>query len=342
MDNITSIPLGSLDPESFDVSDLFGKMVNLAGDIGYQDLKDTSVYKGLTGRDLFGAKRKFLNKLKFVNYAKFIFACNELPMVYDNSKGFWDRWVLLEYPYTFVSENDYEIETDKTKLKIRDENIINTITTPTELSGFLNKSLEGLARLLKNRQFSSTYGSEEIKVKWIRKSNSFMAFCLDNIEDDYDGEINKKDIRKKYGEYCKEHKLVAKSDIVIKKTLTEQYGASENRRELFKESEYFWTGIKLKKITPVRVARDIEQPKGVLTPPRHIEKGSNPNGYDWNVFEKVNQYINIHTGKELFIADFADLIENFEESLEIKPILDKFVSDGKLMEIRPNCWQKVN
>jgi putative DNA primase/helicase len=341
MDNITSLPLSTLDPESFDISDLFGKMVNLAGDIGYQDLKDTSVYKSLTGRDLFGAKRKFLNKLKFVNYAKFIFACNELPMVYDNSKGFWDRWILLEYPYTFVSKSDYDKEINKDKLKIRDENIINKITTKEELSGFLNKSIEGLHRLLNNKEFSSTYGSDEIKVKWIRKSNSFMAFCLDCIEDEYDGEVTKKELRKMYGEYCKEHKLIAKSDVVIKKTLTEQYGASESRKEILNNFENIWTGIKLKKNTIVRVDRDFTLSKEGPAPLLESKKGSNPNSYDCSTFSKIYQYIKIHPGKELFVSDFTEIIENSEEALELSDVLLLLCRDGKIMEIKPNCWRLV-
>jgi putative DNA primase/helicase len=55
VDNCSSVPLVSLDPENFHISELFGKMLNLAGDIGNKDLKDTSMFKGLTGRDLINA-----------------------------------------------------------------------------------------------------------------------------------------------------------------------------------------------------------------------------------------------------------------------------------------------
>jgi putative DNA primase/helicase len=247
IENSCSVPLVSLLPDSFNISELFGKLVNLAGDIGSQDLKDTSMFKALTGRDLIGGKRKFQRNINFQNYAKFVFACNELPMVYDLSKGFWDRWILLEYPHTFVTQDEYDKAPVKDNLKIRDPEIIDKITTPEELSGLLNEALNALHRLLEEKKFSATRGTEEVKSMWIRKSNSFIAFCYDNLEEKSDGIIYKKELRKKYSEYCKFHQIPAKSDFVIKKVLQETYGSTEERRNPLGDVwDWVWVGVKWK------------------------------------------------------------------------------------------------
>jgi len=245
IENCASIPLVALVPDSFVIGELFSKKVNLAGEVSNQDLKDTSMFKATTGRSLISAKRKFLNNISFVNYATFIFACNELPMVYDISRGFWDRWVLLEFPNTFVTKEEYDKAEDKTHLKIRDEEIIEKITTPEELSGLLNKFLDGLQNLFRNRSFSITQGTDEIKNLWIRKSNSFMAFTLDCLEGDYDSKISKKELRRKYISYCKKHKIKPKSDFVIKRILQDEFGINESQ-ELDLGLRY-WEGIKWKK-----------------------------------------------------------------------------------------------
>ena len=249
IENCCSISLMSLKTNDFSISNLFGKKLNLAGDIGYNDLKETCMFKSLTGRDLVGAKRKFLQDLFFTNSAKFVFACNELPMVYDMSKGFWDRWILLDFPYTFVNQNEYDKAEDNKMLKIRDDDIIGKIISDDELSGLLNQSLLGLNRLESQKRFSTTRGSEEVKQVWIRKSNSFIAFCLDMIEDSYDSRISKRDLRKKYAKYCKEHKIPTKSDFVIKRVLQETYGANEIRGVFgeFNVRNDFWEGITWKK-----------------------------------------------------------------------------------------------
>jgi len=273
-DNCCSIPLTSLVPESFSVSELFGKMLNLAGDIGSNDLKQTSMFKSVTGRDLIGGKRKFLKDLHFENYAKLIFACNNLPMVYDTSRGFWDRWVLLQFPYAFVSKEEYDGADNKDFLKIRDEDIISKITTDDELSGFLNESIKGLHRLLKYRRFSTTKGTEEVKSSWIRQSNSFVAFCMDNIESDYDSRISKRETRKRYSDFCKLHKIAGKSDIVIKRTLQELFGAGEEYSDLLGGMrDYTWTGIKWSKPKVVQDEQGFSTYRRGTTP---IPRGQNP------------------------------------------------------------------
>lgn len=246
IENCCSVPLASIVPDSFIISEFHNKMANLAGEINNQDLKDASAFKGLTGRSLQSAPRKFLKPITFVNYAKFIFACNELPMVYENNKGFWDRWVVLEFPFTFVTQKELNEEEDKKNLKLRDESIIEKITTPQEMSGLLNRFLDGLDRLMQFKTFSSTKGSEEIKKLWIRKSNSVMAFCLDNIEEHYEGYISKKDFRKRYMDFCKQHKITSRSDFVIKRTLEELFGTSEGNAFIQDKYDKVWEGIKWK------------------------------------------------------------------------------------------------
>jgi putative DNA primase/helicase len=113
IENCCSVQLSSLKPEEFSISELFGKRLNLAGDIGSQDLKETNMFKTLTGRDFISAKRKFLRNIHFTNNAKFVFACNELPMVYDLTRGFWDRWILFDFPYTFITQEEYDKTIDK-------------------------------------------------------------------------------------------------------------------------------------------------------------------------------------------------------------------------------------
>lgn len=241
VENCTSIPLNALDLSDFLISELFQKKANLAGEISGQDLKDTTTFKALTGRSLISAKRKFLPSITFVNHAKFIFACNTLPMVYDVTRAFWDRWVLVEFPYAFVSQKEYKEAKDNSLLKVRDENIIEKITTEEELSGLLNQFLEGLTRIMSLKGFSVTKGTKEIKDLWIRKSNSFIAFCMDKIEEDYDKKISKKDLRRKYSQYCKLHKISTKSDVVIKRVLQDTYGVNESQE--FDMGLRYWEGI---------------------------------------------------------------------------------------------------
>jgi P4 family phage/plasmid primase-like protien len=244
--NCSSIPLSSLSSESPFLCGLWKKYFNLSGDLSSSDLKETGTFKLLTGRDYVSANRKYKNFIEFKNYAKLVFACNELPRVYDYSDGFWDRWILLEFPYKFVDKEEYDNSKDKSKLKIKNPNIIDEITTEEELSGFLNQALLGLNRLLNNKRFSYSIGTAEVKNKWIRRSDSFMAFCMDCIDEDCNCKISKKELRLKYKDFCSKHKIKSLSDKSILITLQELFGVYDSKVYVGINQEYVWEGIKWK------------------------------------------------------------------------------------------------
>jgi len=253
--NCSNLPLAMMKSESFCISELFGKMANLSGDLSHTDLKETGTIKMLTGRDTIQAKRKFLKDLNFVNYAKLIFAANELPKVYDMSDGWWSRWILLEFPYKFLSDKDYFDlpEKERTNFRLMDPSILEDLTTPEELSGLLNESLIALNRLLDHGDFSYSKGTQEIKDLWIRQSDSFMAFCLDHVESGINEYLPKQELRKYYCLYCKKHKLRGCSDIAIRASLQSLFGADESQKTIiiddkYKEIERVWVGIKLKNL----------------------------------------------------------------------------------------------
>ena len=245
-ENCCSVPLSQMRPDSTSVCELFGRLINVAGDLSNDDLKSTGMFKQLCGRDLINAKRKFLRDLIFVNYSKLCFACNDLPRVYDFSEGFWTRWILLEFPYKFVPKEDYEKAEIKANLKIEDTQIIEKLTTPKELSGLLNEALNGLKRLLDNQDFSYTKGTAEVKEFWIRKSDSFTAFCMDCLEENSESYISKKELRKRFNQYCKIHKIKGTSDKSIKVTLEDLFGVIEGRKGSYDNQEFVWQGIDFK------------------------------------------------------------------------------------------------
>jgi len=258
VDNCSGLPLKSLTEDQFTIHEVFGKMVNLAGDLGYTELKDTGILRMLIGRDLIQSKRKFLRDLKFINYAKLIFACNELPRIYDMTDGFWTKWILLEFPYKFITQKEMdELPKEEKKIhKIINPDIIQEIITPDELSGLLNRALEGLARILKNKDFSYSKGTVEVKDLWIRKSDSFMAFCLDFIDEDPELSISKRDLRRQYYQYCKEHKLKGSSDKAIKITLENMFGVIDSQHGISDDRERYWEGIKFKVIQePIKIEK---------------------------------------------------------------------------------------
>jgi len=250
IENCVNISLQQLEPktDNFAMGELVNKLANLGADISNQTLIETGNFKALTGRDLISAARKFLSRINFINYAKMIFCANEIPKTYDTSIAFFERWILLDFPYTFLPKKEYDLLEEKAleNIKIADVDIIEKITTKEEMSGLLNWALEGLKRLVKDNGFSYSHTMEEVKKIWIRKSNSLSAFLMDCTNEDYNGKITKADLRKIYNHYCKKFKLKPISDKLIKNTLNIEMGVVDDR---FREGGVqipYWNGISFK------------------------------------------------------------------------------------------------
>ena len=77
-----------------------------------------------------------------------------------------------------------------------------------------------------------------------------MAFAFDYIEEDYAGQISKKELRKRYSNFCKTHGVNVKTDYVVRKALNEMFGANDSSIQLgqYPNREFVrvWEGIKFK------------------------------------------------------------------------------------------------
>jgi len=248
IENCSNISLQDMEEDNFSLGELFNKWANLSPDLPKTALKSSSKLRELTGHDMISASRKFLNKVSFVNFAKMIFCTNELPWVYDNNFAFYERWVMLDFPFTFLPKHEIEKLSESSIIKEADPEIINKITTDDELSGLLNWSLEGLKRLLKEGEFSSSSTAEEIKIIWQRNSNNVIAFVKDCFDEEFGSRITKQDFREKYTEYCKSLKLTPTGDKHIKITLETEFGVYDSQNiQNNGQQIWCWNGLKFNK-----------------------------------------------------------------------------------------------
>lgn len=98
--------------KNFSISELYKKRLNTADDISNDYIQDGSKIKTITGGGNFNAPKKGKDDLLFSNYAKLIFACNDLPEYRDTSKG-WNR---RPYILTASTINDFRSRYDMKQL----------------------------------------------------------------------------------------------------------------------------------------------------------------------------------------------------------------------------------
>ena len=230
IENTATISLQEMASDRFATADLFGKLANIYADLPNSALKNTGIFKMLTGGDIISAQWKFKDRFKFINHAKLIFSTNEMPESKDTTHAFFRRWIIIDFPNRF----------DGAKC---DKKIIDKLTTSEELSGMLNWALEGLKRLQQNSHFSNEKSTEETREKYESESSSVKSFATNYIEFSSTDRIIKTMLYNEYLKYCKENSLPSVAENSFGRKLKETINIQNTK--IGKKPA--WAGIKLKK-----------------------------------------------------------------------------------------------
>lgn len=125
---------------------LDGKLFNLSDEIGAKELKDTALFKMMTGNGKLTVRELWKGAYSMANRAKLVFNSNELPVSDDDSKGFKRRMCIVPFNREFVEGKD------------DDPLIFEKLVE--ELPGILNFAIEGYDRLKINRKFTESNASK--------------------------------------------------------------------------------------------------------------------------------------------------------------------------------------
>jgi len=188
-DNVTSTELDVLLGSRFEVTRLHKKLVCMMGETNFNEMRQTSILKKLTGQDLIGFEYKNKNPFTDDNYAKIIIATNNLPTTTDKTIGFYRRWMIVDFPNRFSEAKDILSE-------IPEE----------EYEALAVKSLIILKDLLDKRAFTNEGSIEERTERYEAKSNFLDKFISLFVEEDLDGFITKASFINKFKDWSKENK----------------------------------------------------------------------------------------------------------------------------------------
>ena len=157
--NKTSTELDYLLNNRFEAAKLYKKLVCLMGETNFTELSKTSLLKRLSGGDTIGFEFKNKNPFDDYNYAKIIIATNSLPMTTDKTRGFYRRWLLVDFPNEFNEKKD----------------ILSEIPD-IEYNNLAKKSISLLKNLMKNREFSNEGSIEDRMKRYEERANPVAQF----------------------------------------------------------------------------------------------------------------------------------------------------------------------
>ncbi len=239
--SISHVTLQQMVMDQFAISDCFGKMANIGGDLPAKDLSDTSAFRMATGGDTLRAQEKFRPAFNFQNKAKMIFAANILPRSKDDTFAFYDRWIIIEYLKVFTLANGKA-----------DPDLDKKLQMPQEMSGLLNVALKHLAKLRKNNwKFSYYKTTEDVELMYKRNSNPVLAFLLDKCDVGSAADVIEKGVMwKAFNEYIAAKNLRPLSTTLFGELIKDQTVMPVSSIKPWNNGQdraMCWQGVKFKK-----------------------------------------------------------------------------------------------
>ena len=159
--NAAFVALHALGDDRFATADLFGKLVNIGGDLDATEIKNTGTFKSLTGDDYVRADVKYGRPMRFRSGATCWFAANEIPPSRDHSDAWRGRWVVLPFT-TPPAKADFGL---KRKLTSRDE-----------MEGLFRHAVEGAAQVLARGDFDPPAAVQQAHDQFVLRTDQIQAF----------------------------------------------------------------------------------------------------------------------------------------------------------------------
>lgn len=262
--NMSHETLQALCYDKFAAAELKDKMINFVSDMPSEGLKHVGIAKMIIAGDSLTVQRKHCNPFDFTPFAKLMFSCNSVPPVdaSEDNLAWYRRLMMLDFPHIF-SQNSTDHKEDK--------NLKSKLLVETELSGYLNYALDGLARLMKQEEFSDRMSIEETRKTYTKKSDSCKAFILECIEvtnnhEDYQFEAV---VYRAFSDYCIREKIPSRPKGELTKAIM-QYASGAERGRINVEPERsgerpkrepIWKYLKLRTTPPKNEAAKSGQEK---------------------------------------------------------------------------------
>lgn len=165
--NYSSLDLKNLD-DRFSTVRIFGKLANIGDDISDEFISDVSTFKKIVTGDEIEAEQKGQPKFDFKPFCKLLFSANSIPRIKDKTGAAQRRLLIVPFNANFSKkDDDYDPE------------IRSKLTNQSAIEYFINLGIQGLQRVLDNKQFTPSEKVEQELEDYAEKNNPVKTFIKD-------------------------------------------------------------------------------------------------------------------------------------------------------------------
>jgi P4 family phage/plasmid primase-like protien len=188
--NISSITLQDIAENKFLRANLSGKSANIFSDLEKNELKFSGKIKAIISGEGIEVEKKYQQGIRIKPFAKLMFSSNRFPKSFDQSQGFFRRWMIVKWERNF--ENDPErIPYLREKLQENQEEKNLVFSCLVSIANKLNEI----------GRFTHTKNWKEIQKEWNQNADPLDDFAT-NYTIDSEGTKGKRETYLFYKEIC--------------------------------------------------------------------------------------------------------------------------------------------
>lgn len=238
-DNVSNVSLQELNSDRFAAAEIEGKLLNALADLKADRVKDTGNFKMLVSGDRLRGQRKYQQPYNFKPFAKLVYSANKIPETDDDSYAYYRRWIVIPFNRTFEGGNN-------------NTNLIDKLTTESELSGLLNVALVGLKKLKEDGGFTGADDVEEIRKQYLVGASKIADFiaqkCITLDDPGTDGKelkVKTATLQNEFWTFCKATGCSYIDSHKFGEELRKR-GIERKDKRVKGERAYYYVGIALK------------------------------------------------------------------------------------------------
>ncbi|MDP1564461.1 MAG: phage/plasmid primase, P4 family, partial [Pirellulaceae bacterium] len=215
-ENVSHLSLENF-AESFALASTIGKAANISGDVGKIEGGEEAIIKRYTGGEAMHVNRKHIAPVTIRPTAKLMMAWNERPRFRDKSQGLWRRMILIPLDQTVPMEK-------RIKGMDRPEYWL------PEAPGIMIWALQGLARLIENKNFTNCKAANEALEEYKAEANPTIRFFEDYLSETIESSIDSKKLYMVYRHWCEQEGHHSLNDASFGKQIVKKFSSAKKRR----------------------------------------------------------------------------------------------------------------
>lgn len=210
-ENISSLDMKELN-EKFMNAELFGKLANIGDDIDDGYIPSSAMFKKFVTGERVQVQRKGEKPFQFKNYAKMLFAANEIPKIKDRGGAIQRRLVIIPFLAHF-SKNDPDYRPF----------ITTELQEPECIEYLIQLGIRALKRVLENHSFTE---SDKVRIQldeFEENNNPMLGFLRENIALEVENKTTTS-VYAMYTEYCLVNHHKAMSKAAFSRQIAKRFG----------------------------------------------------------------------------------------------------------------------